>query len=179
MIIKPLKFDGVFEIVFKPITDNRGYFMQVYDEELFKKYGLVTNWVQENQSLSDKKHIIRGLHFQKEPYAQTKLIRVVQGEIFDVFVDIRKSSSTYGQWGTLILSDKNYTALYLPKGFAHGFCTLTEKTFVVYKVDEYYNPQYESGIIWSDKTLNIPWPTDTPILSDKDKSLPLFYQSEF
>ncbi len=174
MDIKPLKFDGLFEIIFKPINDDRGYFMEVYDDTVFKKLNLTTKWVCENQSLSVRKHTIRGLHFQKEPYPQTKLIRVVQGAIFDVVVDIRKNSKTFGQWTSLILSDDNYKALYISKGFAHGFCTLTDKVVVVYRVDEYYAPQYESGIMWNDKTLNINWPTTTPYLSEKDNSLPPF-----
>lgn len=174
MEIKPLKFNGVFEIIHKPINDNRGYFMEVYYDTILKKHGLSTKWVQENQSLSVKKHTIRGLHFQKKPYTQAKLIRVIIGSIFDVFVDIRKDSKTYGQWSSVILSDKSYHSLYMAKGFAHGFCTLTENVVVTYKVDKHYNPQYESGIIWNDKTLNIKWPTTIPHLSQKDGSLPFF-----
>jgi len=174
MKIKPLKLLGTHEILLEPKRDERGHFMRTYDEALFREHGLTTSWVQENQSLSTKKGVIRGLHFQRPPQAEVKLVRVVRGIIFDVFVDLRKASKTYGQWDSIVLSDENYKIVYIPNGFAHGYCTLTEGTIVLYKVDAYYAPEFEGGIRWNDKTLGIKWPTDAPFLSAKDRELPLF-----
>jgi dTDP-4-dehydrorhamnose 3,5-epimerase len=148
--------------------------MRVWDEQIFREHGLTTSWVQENQSLSDRKGIIRGLHFQQPPHAETKLIRVVGGAILDVFVDLRKESATYGRWDSIQLSAESHTMVYIPKGFAHGFCTLTEKTVVIYKVDAYYAPEFEGGLRWDDETLNIRWPTQEPLVSVKDRALPSF-----
>lgn len=174
MQIKPLKLLGTYEVLLDPKHDKRGYFMRTYDEALFREHGLTTSWVQENQSLSTRKEVIRGLHFQKPPYAELKLVRVVVGAIFDVFVDLRKASKTYGQWDSIMLSADNDKVVYIPKGFAHGFCTLTEKTAVLYKVDAYYTPEFEGGIRWNDKTLGIQWPANSPYLSAKDRALPSF-----
>lgn len=170
MKIKPLRLDGTYEIIVTPKYDDRGYFMRVYDEEILREHGLKTFWVQENQSLSARKGLIRGLHFQKPPYAETKLVRVVAGAVFDVFVDLRRNSNTYGQWDALELSAENQKIVYIPKGLAHGFCTLTKNTMVLYKVDAFYMPEYESGLQWDDKDLDIQWPVTKPYLSDKDAS---------
>lgn len=169
MEIKPLKLEGTFEIIIKRFGDSRGYFMETYSQKPFEEFGLQTNWVQENQSLSEKKNTIRGLHFQVPPFAQTKLVRAVQGEILDVFVDIRKNSPTYGEWDSIVLSAENCKAVYVPHGFAHGFCTLTENTIIQYKVDNYYAPDHEGGIRWNDKNIGIEWGNVEPILSEKDK----------
>ena len=174
MKIRPLKLDGAFELTFDPKYDERGYFMRVYDEAIFAEYGLVTGWVQENQSLSKRKGIIRGLHFQKPPHTDTKLVRVTRGAVYDVLVDLRKDSDTYCRWEAVILSEEKLNMVYVPKGFAHGFCSLTENVVVHYKVDQAYAPASDSGIRWDDKTWNIPWPTDDPYLSDKDEALPFF-----
>ncbi len=172
MRIKPLKLNGVYEIVLKPLHDDRGYFMRTYDEATFHEHGLTTSWVQENQSLSTREGIIRGLHFQRPPYAETKLVGVSAGTIMDVFVDLRRDSETYGQWDSIILSADDHNMIYIPKGFAHGFCTLTEWVLVSYKTDACYSPESEGGIRWDDRTLDIRWPTDDPYLSPKDIMLP-------
>lgn len=170
MIIKELNISGVFEITLSPIGDSRGFFMRTYDVELFKKAGLHCEWLQENHSRSDKKHIIRGLHCQQHPYSETKLVRCIRGSIFDVAVDLRKDSPTFGKWFGVELSEENKKMLYIPRGFAHGFCTLTEASEVVYKVDNVYSKEHEIGLIWNDKDIAIQWPTSKPILSEKDRN---------
>lgn len=177
MVVKEKKISGVFEISLEPKTDKRGFFMRTYDKEIFEKYGIERMWVQENHSRSDKKGIIRGLHFQFPPQAETKLIRCIKGAIFDVFVDLRKGSSTFGQWDSIELSEDNKKMIFIPRGFAHAFCTLTETSEVIYKVDNPYKPEAEGGVIWNDETLNISWPVRNPILSEKDSQLPTL--SEF
>ena len=144
--------------------------MRTYDVELFKKAGLHCEWLQENHSRSDKKHIIRGLHCQQHPYSGTKLVRCIRGSIFDVAVDLRKDSPTFGKWFGVELSEENKKMLYIPRGFAHGFCTLTEASEVVYKVDNVYSKEHEIGLIWNDKDIAIQWPTSKPILSEKDRN---------
>jgi len=144
--------------------------MRTYDEKIFKEYGINNKWVQENHSLSKNKGIIRGLHFQFPPYSETKLIRCIRGAIMDVFVDLRKNSPTFGKWDSIVLSEENNKMVLLPRGFAHGFCTLTKDSEVLYKVDNYYTPEFESGIRWNDPDLNIKWPVEQPILSEKDKN---------
>lgn len=178
MKIVPLRLPGTVEVTLDPHGDKRGYFARTYDDEIFREHGLQTRWVQENQSQTLNKHTIRGLHFQVAPHSETKLIRVVSGALLDVFVDIRRRSDTYGQWDSVELTEQNFKAVYVPKGFAHGFCTLADNTVVVYKVDAYYTPDHERGIRWNDATLNIDWPTDNPDLSHKDAIQPLFRELE-
>lgn len=172
MVFKELSISGCWLITPAPFKDDRGYFMRCYDPALFEEKGLVTQWLQENQSLSLGAGVIRGLHFQHPPHAETKLIRVARGAILDVFVDLRTVSPTFGQWGSAELSDENFQMLYLPKGMAHGFCTLTEKALVMYKVDARYAPAHEGGIAWNDHSVNIDWPVTDPIMSLKDRNLP-------
>lgn len=174
MEIKPLKLEGTFEITLKRLGDERGYFVQTYNKELFAEKGLQIDWFQENQSLSTRLHTIRGLHFQTPPFAQTKLVRAVQGEIVDVFVDLRKNSVTFGEWDSVHLSAENFKAVYIPRGFAHGFCTLTDDVIVQYKVDNVYAPESELGIRWNDADIGINWETEDPFLSPKDLGLPFF-----
>ena len=174
MKIKEKKLKGAFEIILEPRKDKRGFFMRVYDEKIFKEFGIHRYWVQENHSLTIQKGIIRGLHFQFPPYAETKLIRSIRGSIFDVFVDLRKNSLTFGQWDSVILSQDKFNCAYVPRGFAHGFCTLTTHCEVIYKVDNFYRPEAENGIIWNDDTLKINWPIDNPLLSKKDANLKPF-----
>lgn len=162
------KIEGVFEIQLEPHEDERGFFMRIYDDEIFKKHGIHRNWVQENHSLSVDKGIIRGMHFQFPPHSETKLVRVLTGEIYDVFIDLRKGSPTFGQWDSIILSADNKKMIYIPRGFAHGFCTLSKDCEVVYKVDNYYTPSSEGTIRWDDSSLEIDWPITNPILSEKD-----------
>ncbi|MDN5345664.1 MAG: dTDP-4-dehydrorhamnose 3,5-epimerase [Petrotoga sp.] len=170
MEIKEFKLKGVFEIILNPNIDERGFFMRVYDKKLMQEFGVKNDWVQENHSRSEKKSIIRGLHFQFPPFEETKLIRCIRGSVLDVFVDLRKKSPTFGKWDSIILSEENKKMVLVPRGFAHGFCTLTEISEVLYKVDNYYAPEYEGGIIWNDPDLNIKWPVEQPILSEKDKN---------
>jgi len=170
MKITSLKIEGTYLIELNPIIDERGYFVRTYEKELFESNHLSTNWLQENQSLSKQIHTIRGLHFQKPPHSETKLIRVIQGKILDVFVDLRKNSTTYGRWDSVELSEINNLCVYIPKGFAHGFCTLTELTTVCYKVDSTYHPKSEGILSWNDPSLKIDWPTRNPFISEKDNN---------
>jgi dTDP-4-dehydrorhamnose 3,5-epimerase len=147
--------------------------MRVYDSDLFRASRLAADWVQENQAFSSRRGVIRGLHFQKPPFAETKLVRVVLGAVLDVFVDLRGGSKSYGQWDTLELTSHNQKALYLPRGFAHGYCTLTDESLVLYKVDSRYTPEAEGGVLWSDPDLGIPWPVENPLISAKDAQWPL------
>jgi len=160
----------------KPIVDERGFFMRTFDDKLLQEYGITNTWVQENHSKSDKKGIIRGLHFQLPPYAETKMIRCIKGGILDVFVDLRLNSQTLGQWDSIELTEDNKKMVLIPRGFAHGFCTLTKVSEIVYKVDNYYSKDHENGIVWNDKTINIQWPDIIPILSEKDRKNLTFNQ---
>lgn len=142
------------------------------------KAGVKFNFIQDNQFLSAEVGVLRGLHYQLNPKAQTKLIRVLTGAIYDVILDIRRNSPTFGQWVGVILSEYNKRQLLVPKGFAHGFCTLVPNTQVLYKVDEYYSPENDRGILWSDPALGIDWPTASPVLSSKDQHHPLLKDAE-
>jgi len=133
--------------------------------------GIKSNFVQDNHSLSKEKGVLRGLHFQKPPFAQAKLVRAIKGEVYDVIVDLRKKSKTFGKWEGFKLNEKNKLMLYVPRGFAHGFCTLRKDTEFLYKTDNFYAPESEGGVIWNDETLKIDWPINQPILSEKDKRL--------
>lgn len=168
------KFDGVYLIKPKVFQDNRGFFMETYSQKAFAEQGIEANFVQDNHSLSAQKGVLRGLHFQAPPYAQAKLARVTKGSVYDVIVDIRKNSPTYGQWEAFTLSADNFQMLYVPHGFAHGFLTLVDNTEFQYKCDNFYEPSSEQGIIWNDPTLNIDWPIKDVILSEKDKLHPKF-----
>jgi len=150
--------------------DDRGYFFESYNANDFKKLGLPIKFLQDNQSYS-KKGTLRGLHYQLK-YQQGKLVRVIQGEVFDVAVDIRWGSPTFGKYEGVHLSDKNNKIMYLPEGFAHGYVVLSETVIFQYKCTEIYHPEDEYGLLWSDKDLNIQWPVINPILSEKDKRLP-------
>lgn len=174
MKITPLSLQGVYEIILEPDQDDRGYFVRTYDVDIFRQHNLVTRWKQESKSYSKMSGIIRGLHFQLPPYAETKLISVESGAIWDVFVDLRTRSDTYGHWGTIELSANNQKMVYIPKGCAHGFCTLTDSVIVHYKMDVSYVANLQNGIIWNDTSLNIPWPERNPILSERDKLFPTF-----
>ena len=173
MEIKKLDLEGVFEIQLKPIIDDRGFFMRTYEKRVFENMGLDRKWVEENHSLSKIKGTVRGLHFQFP--LQTKLVRVSSGELMDVYVDLRKNSKTFGQWGSIILSGGQGNMVYLPKGFAHGTCTLRDNCDLLYKVDEYYNPKNESNIKWDDPGIGIEWPVKNPsVISERDKNAQSF-----
>lgn len=174
MEIIKLKLNGTFEIRPKLIGDLRGYFAETYIKKDFAEREMQTDWVQENQSLSTDLHTLRGLHFQAPPFAQTKLVRVIVGKVLDIFVDIRKDSSTFGQWDSVVLSDELCNSVYVPRGFAHGFCTLSENTVVQYKVDNVYSRASEGGIIWNDSDLCIKWNVENPKLSERDLNMPSF-----
>ena len=167
--------DGL--ILFKPtvIKDERGYFMESYNRKNINKLIGKINFVQHNESKSFKA-VLRGLHFQKPPYAQAKLVRCLKGSILDVALDLRKKSTTYGHFESTLLSHENNNQLFIPKGFAHGFIVLSESAIMSYKVDEYYNPKYESGIIWNDNDMNIDWRINKSeiIVSKKDAKLQSF-----
>lgn len=158
--------------------DHRGFFMESYNEHKLREQGIFFNFIQDNQSFSAESGVVRGLHYQLNPKAQTKLVRVISGAIYDVIVDIRKKSPTFRQWVGVVLSEYNHRQLLVPQGFAHGFCTLVPNTQVLYKVDEYYSPKYDRGILWNDPDLGIDWPTSNPILSDRDKLHPTFKKAE-
>lgn len=158
--------------------DHRGFFMESYNEGVLEQSGLKYNFVQDNQSLSREPGTVRGLHYQLNSKAQTKLVRVLSGAVYDVVVDLRKNSPTFGQWEGFILSEYNLRQLLVPKGFAHGFCTLVPDTQIFYKVDEYYSPEHDRGILWSDPALNIMWPISHPILSNKDENWPELKDAE-
>ncbi len=165
--------NGAFIIEPVVYSDNRGFFMETYNRRVFKDHGLNVEFVQDNQSLSERKGVIRGLHFQYPPYDQAKLVRVVSGRVLDVIVDMRKSSPTRGKWFSIELSSDNKRILFVPSGFAHGFCTLEDNSVVLYKVDKFYNPSAEAGIRWDDNNLGIRWPVQVPVMSDKDRTLPM------
>lgn len=168
---------GVYIIEPKVYGDNRGYFMETYNENAFKDVGLAYKFIQDNQS-SSAKGVLRGLHFQKK-YPQAKLVRVLKGEVFDVAVDLRKESNTYGQWVGEILSADNRRQLLIPKGFAHGFLVLSEIAEFSYKCDEFYHPEDEGGLIYNDPDINIRWPSvEKIILSDKDMIHPTLKEAK-
>ncbi len=162
--------EGLVVIEPRVFPDSRGYFFESYNKHALEKHGISMTFVQDNQSKSSY-GVVRGLHFQKPPYAQTKLVRALQGSIWDVAVDIRKNSPTYGKWYGIELSEENKRQLLVPKGFAHGFSVLSETATVFYKCDEFYHPECEQGIVFYDETLAIDWQLDHSkvIISDKDK----------
>jgi dTDP-4-dehydrorhamnose 3,5-epimerase len=168
LIISSGKLSGILEIQLEPKEDERGFFMRVFDKQLFEEQKINCNWVQENHSLSKKRYTIRGLHFQFPPNSEAKLVRSINGEILDVFLDLRKKSPSFGQWGSILLSSVNKKMVYIPRGFAHGVCTLNDNCEVLYKVDNYYSPKSEGTILWNDPDVHIMWPVDKPILSEKD-----------
>jgi len=178
MKIIKTKLDGVLVIETDVFGDHRGFFTESYNQEKFKNEEIGYHFIQDNHSLSAQAGTLRGLHFQLPPKAQTKLVRVVTGAIYDVVVDIRKGSQTFGQWVGVILSESNKRQLLVPKGFAHGFCTIVDNTHVLYKVDEYYSKEHDRGLLWNDPELEISWPTDHPVLSDKDKLHPTINELE-
>lgn len=162
-------FNGLHILHPSVFNDDRGYFFESFNQKKFEETtGYDKTFVQDNQSLSHK-NVLRGLHFQMPPYAQAKLVRVVRGAVLDIAVDIRKNSPTYGKYISLILSDQNNLALFIPEGFAHGFVTLEENTVFIYKCSEFYNKESERTIMWNDPKLNIDWNCKSPIISFKDQ----------
>lgn len=174
MQIEPLRLKGAYRIKLERINDSRGYFMRFYNREIFAAHGLQTVWEQESVSFNKRKNTLRGLHFQLPPFNETKIVRVASGAVLDVLVDLRKNSATYGEWDAVELSAENDTAVYIPKGFAHGFKTLADDTLVEYKIDADYNSEAASGIRWNDPTLAVEWNAENPIMSERDQHLPIF-----
>lgn len=158
---------GLFVIKPNVFEDDRGYFFESYNKNSFKQVGLDLDFVQDNQSLSQK-GVLRGLHFQNPPHAQGKLVRVITGAVLDVAVDIRSNSPTYGKWFGEELTEQNKWMMYIPEGFAHGFLTLQNNTIFSYKCTNFYNKNSEDCILWNDKDLNINWNVTSPLLSEKD-----------
>jgi len=165
---------GAFLIKPQVFQDERGFFLESYSKKKFQEAGIKADFVQDNHSLSVSKGVLRGLHFQNPEDAQAKLVRVTKGAVYDVIVDLRKDSETFGRWEGFELTSDNFYMLFVPRGFAHGFVTLKDRTEFQYKCDNFYNPANESGIAWNDPDLKINWPIENPILSEKDKKLPFF-----
>ena len=172
-------FSGLVVIEPKVFGDARGYFFESYNERRLSEAGIQTVFRQDNQSFS-KRGVIRGLHFQLNPYSQTKLIRAIEGTIYDVALDLRKGSPTFGKWYGIELSSENKRQLYIPKGFAHGFSVLSEQATIMYKCDNFYNQQAEGGVLYNDTALAIDWKIapEKAIVSEKDKMLPNFDRVE-
>ena len=166
-------FNDVYQFKLKQHIDDRGFFSEIYRNDDLLTNNISSSFVQDNLSFSEHVNTIRGLHYQNQPFDQSKYVIVLKGKIWDVFVDLRKNSNTYLKFGFTELT-QNQSSLLIPKGFAHGFCTLEPNTLVLYKVDNPYSKEHEEGIVWNDKTLNIPWPVDKSkiILSEKDEKLP-------
>lgn len=171
------EIEGVYIIEPKVFGDNRGYFMETYNENEFRANGLDYTFVQDNQSRS-KKGVLRGLHFQKT-YPQAKLVRVLEGEVLDVAVDLRKGSATYGKWVGVVLSEENKRMFMIPRGFAHGFVVLSDTAIFAYKCDQFYHPEDEGGIAWNDPDIAIDWQYEgQPLLSEKDQKHPTLKESK-
>lgn len=169
------EIDGVIIVETKSFGDSRGYFMETYHEEKFREGGITVNFVQDNQSKSTK-GVLRGLHFQKT-HPQAKLVRVIKGEVYDVAVDLRKESPTYGKYVGVVLSEENKKQFFIPKGFAHGFLVLSDEAEFCYKCDDLYHPEDEGGLMWNDPAIGIDWPLDdidNLNLSEKDMKNPGF-----
>ncbi|MBE0448481.1 MAG: dTDP-4-dehydrorhamnose 3,5-epimerase [Actinobacteria bacterium] len=173
----PLEIPEVLLIEPKVFIDDRGFFMESYSKRDFEDLGLPQEFIQDNHSKSAK-GVLRGLHYQKDPMSQGKLVRCIRGLILDVAVDIRKGSPTYGRSISVILSEENKKLLWVPRGFAHGFITLEDDTEVIYKVDNPYSPEHDRGIAWNDPVIGIDWPLDSPSLSAKDTNQPLLKEAD-
>ena len=176
--VSKTELEGVLIVEPKVFGDNRGWFMETYSKRDFEAAGIMADFVQDNRSYSSKKGIIRGLHFQKNPMCQAKLLTCLKGEILDVAVDLRKDSPTYKKWISVKLTAENKKQIFIPKGFAHGFVTLTDDVEIMYKCDELYAPEYEGGIRFDDPEIGVDWGITDPILSEKDKNAPFLKDIE-
>ncbi len=174
---KQLEIADVILVIPKVFEDERGFFMETYKYSEFRKNGIDVEFVQDNHSKSTY-GVLRGLHYQKNPKAQGKLVRCIKGKILDVAVDIRKGSPTFGKWVSAILSEENKHMLYVPVGFAHGFAVLSEEAEVLYKTTDEYSPEHDRGILWNDPEIGIDWQVENPIISEKDKNLPLLKDAD-
>ena len=176
MQVRTTEIPGVLLLTPRYFNDKRGYFVETYNARAARDTGLMAEFVQDNQALSLKRGTVRALHFQVPPKVQAKLVRVVRGSIYDVAVDLRAGSPSYGRWVAATLTAQGGEQIFVPRGFAHGYCTLEDDTEVAYKVDDYYAPDCEQGLAWNDLTLRIEWPIPLAdaVLSDKDRELPAF-----
>lgn len=172
MEVRETFIEGLVEIYPRIFKDERGFFLETYNKAAFEKAGIKTAFIQDNQSFSVK-GVLRGLHFQKEPYAQAKLVSVISGRVLDVAVDLRKNAPTYGRYFSVVLEAEKRNMLLVPEGFAHGFVALEDSVFS-YKCSNVYNKESEGGIIWNDKDINIDWGFENPLVSEKDQILPAF-----
>ena len=173
MNITKTDIQGLIIIEPQIFKDSRGCFFESWNTKKFKQLGISEDFVQDNQSVSSK-GVLRGLHFQNPPYAQAKLVRVIEGSVLDVAVDLRKNSPTYGKHVSVILSEQNNKSFFIPKGFAHGFLSLEDNTVVNYKCSDYYNKESEGSLLWNDEDLKIDWQIDNPLVSEKDLQADLF-----
>lgn len=178
MKVTKTELEGVLVVEPQVFGDNRGWFTETYTQNKFEQAGIDTVFVQDNQSYSAQKGTLRGLHFQNAPHAQTKLLRCTRGRIMDVAADIRKGSPQFGKWVAVELTAENHKQLYIPKGFAHGFVTLTDDVEVQYKVDDYYAPDCDRSIRFDDPAIGVEWNCENPVLSAKDLKAPLLRDSD-
>jgi dTDP-4-dehydrorhamnose 3,5-epimerase len=171
MKIIEIELPGVKIIEPDIYPDGRGYFMEIYQLNRYRELGIDVSFVQDNLSFSTR-GTLRGLHFQ-HPHSQAKLVQVIQGEVLDVIVDVRRGSPTFGHWSGVGLSEENHRQLFVPGGFAHGYCVLSDKAVFTYKCSDFYAPECEKGVLWSDPEIGVDWPKKTPMLSEKDAQYPL------
>ncbi len=175
-LFTPQRIPDLILVAPKLREDERGFFAETYNEPVFRHNGIDVAFVQDNHSQSQR-GVLRGLHFQRPPFAQDKLVRVVEGEVFDVAVDVRPNSSTFGQWVGVVLSQENKNMFFIPQGFAHGFLVLSETAQFVYKTSNIYAPDHDGGVRWDDPDIGIKWPITNPQLSAKDAALPLLREA--
>lgn len=178
--VRPLEIEGLLEFRPRKFGDERGFFSEVWRDDWQSELGLNTRFVQDNHSFSKSRGVLRGMHFQKSPAAQDKLVRVARGSIFDVALDIRKESPTFGRWAGIVLSAAEWNQLFIPKGFAHGFVTLEDETEVLYKVSDLYSPAHDRAIRFDDPAVGIAWPVNSGgvTVSEKDRMAPLLAEIE-
>lgn len=176
--VEKLPLEGAF--IIKPLesTDDRGAFYKFYNEEVLNSIGVSNNFIEQYLSVS-KKGVVRGLHYQSGEFAQGKLAQCIKGEVFDVMLDLRKNSATFGKWSGALLSEKNLYTMYLPRGFAHGFAVLSKEAAMLYHTDNKYSPAHERGVRWNDPSLGIDWKVKKPIVNERDSLLPLFKDAEY
>lgn len=172
MIFEKTKIEGLYIINPEFKSDNRGFFTRIFCQKEFEKVRLQFKIVQASLSMTRRKGTIRGMHFQKEPYEEGKIVQCLKGSIYDVVIDLRPASKTFGKWISAELNEKNKKMFYIPKGFAHGFQTLVENCLIQYLMSEFYKPEHTSGVVWNDPYFNIDWPIKKPVLSIKDKEWP-------
>lgn len=172
MEIKTTPIPGLLVVKPKVFKDERGFFMESFRADKMADYGVTAPFIQDNRARSVQKGVLRGLHFQRPPHSQAKLVSVTRGAVFDVAVDLRSSSPTFGRWLGLVLSADNFAQLYVPRGFAHAYLTLEDECEVEYKVDAYYAPQADAGVLWNDPDIGVDWPMKPTLISAKDMALP-------